>query len=203
MTIATPGRMPPCGSVTLPPISEVPVCASARACANRETPRIKPSATLRIALSLPSNPPGLPHCLLSVEIRVHDCLTRRTCPHFTAKTQTAPPSGTSGYSPGTSRLMRPCIARASMPHPDCTATYCLPSIANEVGWPMIPELVGNSHSTAPLVASNARNMRSPVPPLNTSPPPVVRIGPQLIEPGNGRVHVRLPVSTFHPCTSPT
>ena len=42
----------------------------------------------------------------------------------------------------------------------------------------MPELVGNSHSTSPLDASNARNIRSFVPPLNTSPPPVVKMGPQ-------------------------
>ena len=44
---------------------------------------------------------------------------------------------------------------------------------------MIPELVLNDHSCSP-VRANARNMRSLVPPLNTSPPPVVRSEPQFI-----------------------
>ena len=38
--------------------------------------------------------------------------------HCRAKTHTAPPSGTSGYSPGCKRFRRPCIARASIPNPD-------------------------------------------------------------------------------------
>ena len=46
---------------------------------------------------------------------------RRQSP--SANTHTAPPSGTSGNSPGRMALSRPCIPRASMPHPDCTATY--------------------------------------------------------------------------------
>ena len=40
---------------------------------------------------------------------------------------------------------------------------------------MIPELVGNFHSSFPLLASNAWNSRSFVPPENTSPPPVASI----------------------------
>ena len=40
-----------------------------------------------------------------------------------ANTHTAPPSGTSGNSPGRIALRRFCIPRASMPHPDCTAMY--------------------------------------------------------------------------------
>ena len=74
---------------------------------------------------------------------------------------------------------------------------------NDDGWPMMPELVGNSHNTAPLDASNARNIRSLVPPLKTSPPPVASIGPQFADAAKLCVHTRLPVSTFHACTSPT
>src|SRR5678816_1607020 len=66
----------------------------------------------------------------------------------------------------------------------------------------MPELVGYSHRTFPLFASNARNFRSLVPPENTRPPPVVRIGPQFGEVGKGCVQTLLPVSTFHACTSP-
>src|SRR5688572_6048131 len=99
-------------------------------------------------------------------------------------------------------MKRFCIARASMPHPDCTAMYCLPPTLNDVGCPMIPELVVHSHNTLPLAASNARNLRSLVPPLNTRPPPVASIGPQLADEGKLCVQTRLPVSTFHACTSP-
>ena len=48
--------------------------------------------------------------------------------YLTANTQIDPPSGTSGNLPGNRAFRRPCIPRASMPQPDCTATYCLPSI---------------------------------------------------------------------------
>jgi hypothetical protein len=75
--------------------------------------------------------------------------------YSTAKTQTAPPSGTSGNSPGKSRLSVPSMPRESPPHPACTARYCLPSIRKVVGGARIPEFVGNSHSSFPLVASNA------------------------------------------------
>src|SRR5262245_35316519 len=40
------------------------------------------------------------------------------------KSQTAPPSGTSGNSPGQNRLSVACIPRESPPHPDSIATYC-------------------------------------------------------------------------------
>ena len=78
-------------------------------------------------------------------------------------------------------MRRACIVLESIPQPDCTAMYCLPSTLNEDGWPMIPELVGNSHNNFPLAASNAWNMRSLVPPLNTSPPAVATMGPQFCE----------------------
>src|SRR5436190_16464716 len=122
--------------------------------------------------------------------------------YLTAKTQTAPPSGTSGNFPGTRRLRRACMARASIPHPDWTATYCLPPTWNDDGCPMMPELVGNSHSTAPFAASKARKSRSFVPPLKTSPPPVASIGPQFADAANVCVQMRCPVWTFHACTSP-
>ena len=102
----------------------------------------------------------------------------------------------------TGRFRRACIARESIPNPDWTATYCLPSTRNDTGTPMIPELVGCSHKTFPFFASKARNMRSLVPPANTSPPPVVRIGPQFADFANVCVHTRLPLSTLHACTSP-
>src|SRR5687768_14834594 len=73
---------------------------------------------------------------------------------------------------------------------------------NDVGCPMMPELVGYSHNTLPVEASNARNSRSFVPPLNTSPPPVVSIGPQFAEDVNVCVQTRAPVSTCQACTSP-
>src|SRR5262245_33931309 len=98
--------------------------------------------------------------------------------HSTAKTQTAPPSGTSGYSPGKIRLRVLCMRRASPDQPDTTATYCLPPTEKEVGGATIPELVGNSHNSLPVDASKACSFRSFVPPLNTSPPPVDNIGPQ-------------------------
>src|SRR4029077_2434595 len=101
--------------------------------------------------------------------------------HLTANTQIAPPSGTSGYWPGNMPFSCACMPAESTPHPDCTAMYCLPSTANDVGWPMTPELVGNSHSSLPVAASNAWNLRSLVPPVNTRPPPVASIGPQFGE----------------------
>jgi hypothetical protein len=73
---------------------------------------------------------------------------------------------------------------------------------NDEGCPITPELVGNSHTTLPLVASKARNIRSLVPPLNTRPPPVASVGPQFADFANVWVQTRAPVSTFHACTSP-
>ena len=67
---------------------------------------------------------------------------------------------------------------------------------------MMPEFVGNSHSSLPFDASKAWNMRSLVPPLKTTPPPVASIGPQFGEFAYVCVQTRLPVSTFHACTSP-
>src|SRR5882762_8536204 len=121
--------------------------------------------------------------------------------HFTANTQTAPPCGTSGYWPGKIRFMRVCIFAGSTPQPDCTAIYCLPSTWNDTGTAATPEAVGNSHSTLPVLASNARNMRSLVPPANSNPPPVARTGPQLND-GMLVVHTFLPVSRFQACSSP-
>src|SRR5579872_331985 len=95
-----------------------------------------------------------------------------------------------------------CIPAESTPQPDWTATYCLPSSMKVEGCPMMPELVGNSHSSAPVVASKAWNFLSFVPPVNTRPPPVASIGPQFCEFAYGCVHTFLPVSTFHACTSP-
>src|SRR5262249_11128058 len=59
------------------------------------------------------------------------------------------------------------------------------------------------HSSLPLAASKAWNIRSLVPPLNTRPPPVASIGPQFGDRGYSCVHTRVPVSTFHAWTSPT
>src|SRR5437899_6203496 len=122
--------------------------------------------------------------------------------YLSANTQTTPPSGTWGNVPGMILLNSDCMVRESMPQPDCTATYCLPSTRNDTGWPMMPELVGYCHSTAPFVASNARNSRSCVPPLNPSPPPVASVGPQFDVIPRLRVQTLAPVSTFHACTSP-
>src|SRR5688572_3265693 len=67
---------------------------------------------------------------------------------------------------------------------------------------MMPELVGNSHRSFPEPASKAWNIRSDVPPLSTSPPPVASIGPQFEDRGYVCVQARVPVSTFQACTSP-
>src|SRR6266700_597596 len=74
--------------------------------------------------------------------------------YSSANTQTDPPSGTSGYSPGKTRLRLACMPLESPPQPECTAMYCLPSIENDVGGARIPELVGNSQSSLPVDASN-------------------------------------------------
>ena len=89
-----------------------------------------------------------------------------------------------------------------MPQPDCTAICCVPSIMNDDGWPDDARLRLVCHSTSPVVASKARNMRSLVPPLKTSPPPVASTGPQFVEFAKVCVQTRAPVSTFHACTSP-
>src|SRR5437016_3430484 len=60
--------------------------------------------------------------------------------YLTANTQTAPPCGTSGNSPGRPRFSTPCMPTGSTPQPDCTAIYCLPSIEKDVGWLVMPEL---------------------------------------------------------------
>src|SRR5215472_6860740 len=80
--------------------------------------------------------------------------------------------------------------------------YCLPSRENDVGWLVMPELVGNCHKSFPVLASKAWKYRSFVPPLNTRPPAVASIGPQFIEVAYGCVHTFLPVSTSQACTSP-
>src|ERR1043166_6333670 len=121
--------------------------------------------------------------------------------YFTANTQIEPPCGTSGYLPGNSRLSRPCMRAASTPQPDWTAMYCLPSTWNETGTPLTPEAVGDSPRIFPVLASNARNMRSLVPPANRSPPPVASTGPQFCD-GSLVVHTRLPASRSQACSSP-
>src|SRR5262249_27776721 len=112
--------------------------------------------------------------------------------YFTAKTQIEPPCGTSGYLPGKRRFMRDCILEGSTPQPDWTAMYCLPSTEKETGTAATPEPVGNSQRILPVLASKERNLRSLVPPENSTPPPVASTGPQLNE-GSLVVHARLPV----------
>src|ERR1700756_2850256 len=97
--------------------------------------------------------------------------------------------------------MRACILAGSTPQPDCTATYCLPSTWNDTGTAATPEIVGESQTNFPVLASNAGTMRSLLRPANSTSPPVASTGPQL----NGRtlvVHAFLPVSTFQACSSP-
>src|SRR5215475_2603105 len=155
-----------------------------------------------VAKSGPPLPRGRTECgsILSKHVRSEHDVRRR---YFTANTETAPPCGTSGYLPGNSRLRRLCMRAESTPHPDCTAMNCLPSTSNDTGTPVTPELIGTSHRICPLLASNARNKRSLVPPANNRPPPVASTGPQFCDiAGMLVVHTRLPVSTFHACISP-
>jgi hypothetical protein len=56
--------------------------------------------------------------------------------------------------------------------------YCLPSIRNVAGEARMPEFVGNSQSSFPLVASKVWILGSLVPPVKTSPPPVTIMEPQ-------------------------
>src|SRR5262249_47847362 len=121
--------------------------------------------------------------------------------YFTANTQIDPPCGTSGYLPGNSRLSRLCMRAASTPQPDWTAMYCLPSTWNDTGTPLTPDVVGYSHTIFPVLALNARNMRSLVPPANRRPPPVASTGPQFCD-GSLVVHTRLPELRSHACSSP-
>src|SRR5437763_16816455 len=98
--------------------------------------------------------------------------------------------------------MRACILAGSTPQPDWTAMYCLPSTWNETGTAAIPDDVGNSQRIFPDLASKARNMRSLVPPANSSPPPVASAAPQLND-GMFVVQTFFPVSTSQACISPT
>src|SRR5207249_7321245 len=100
------------------------------------------------------------------------------------------------------RFMRDCIFAGSTPQPDWTAMYCLPSTWNDTGTAATPDPVGNSQRILPVLASNARNMRSLVPPANNTPPPVASTGPQLND-GRLVVQARLPVSMSQACSSPT
>src|ERR1700730_6494918 len=111
---------------------------------------------------------------------------------------TVPPCGTNVLRPNASKPA--CMRSASTPQPDCTAMYCSPSTSNDVGTPVTPEGVGVSHSTLPLLASKARNMRSSAPPVNTSLPPVVSSGAQITV-GNLCVHNCLPVFRSQACSS--
>src|SRR5215831_4363512 len=110
-------------------------------------------------------------------------------------TQITPPSGTSFFQP-VRLLINPCWNAGSTPQPDTTATYCLPSIANDEGGAVMPELVPISHSTLPSFASNARNLRSLVPPANTRPPPVASIGPHIIDSAKVWSQTFLPLLTY-------
>src|SRR5262245_54273707 len=80
--------------------------------------------------------------------------------------------------------------------------YCLPSSRNEVGGARMPELVGNSQSSLPVRAPNACSLRSAVPPLKTTPPPVTSMDPQFGDRGQLCVHTFWPVPTVHARTSP-
>src|SRR5436305_1472118 len=71
------------------------------------------------------------------------------------------------------------VARPQLDTRKGLGMYCLPSTANDVGGARIPEFVGNSHSSFPVEASKAWSLRSLVPPLKTSPPPVASIEPQV------------------------
>src|SRR5262249_29828185 len=121
--------------------------------------------------------------------------------HFTAKTWTVPPCGTSGYLPGKIRFMRACILAGSTPQPDCTAMYCLPSTWNDTGTAATPDGAGYSRRILPVLAWKARNRRSLVPPANRTPPPVASTGPQLND-GRLVVHTFFPVSISQACSSP-
>src|SRR5262249_20634910 len=117
-----------------------------------------------------------------------------------ANTQSTPPCGTSVFVPRT-WPSRACIRCASTPHPDWTATYCTPSTAYVLGTPVMPELVLNSHRSAPVFASKAWKWRSFVPPAKTSPPPVVSTGPQFMY-LYVWVHARWPGFLSQACNSP-
>src|SRR5690242_17460150 len=98
--------------------------------------------------------------------------------YSSANTHTDPPSGIGGTSPGNKRASVLTSPPASWPQPASTTMYCFPFTEKEVGGASAPELSGNSHSSLPVDASKAWNLRSAVPPLNTSPPPVASIDPQ-------------------------
>src|SRR5947208_8324842 len=126
---------------------------------------------------------------------------RRDAYFETAKTQMTPPCGTSLGQPRRSPS-RPCWNAGSTPQPDTTLMYWTPSTAKDDGGAMMPEFVVNCHNTFPLPASKARKFRSFVPPAKTSPPPVVRTPPQLIESGYWWLHARFPELTSQAWISP-
>src|SRR2546430_15952124 len=62
-------------------------------------------------------------------------------------------------------------ATANTPPPAATATYCLPSIANDIGEEKTEAPHWKCHSTLPEAASSAMKFPS-ASPVNTSPPAV-------------------------------
>src|SRR5262245_64710562 len=116
-------------------------------------------------------------------------------------TQITPPSGTSFFQP-VRLLIKPCWNAGSTPQPETTATYCLPSTANDDGGAVMPEFVPISHNTLPDFASNARNLRSLVPPAKIRPPPVVSSGPHIIDSAKVWFQTFLPLETSNACRSP-
>ena len=80
--------------------------------------------------------------------------------------------------------------------------YCVPSIAKQDGAAVTPELVVNSHSTSPVVALKARNLRSVVPPAKTRSPAVVSTGPQSSLSSKPCDQTISPLSTSQACSWP-
>ena len=117
--------------------------------------------------------------------------------------RSTPPSGTSGYCPGNSRIECACIPRESLPQPESTATYCLPSTMNVVGGATMPVLVGYSQSSLPVDGVERVNLAI-VGAAGEDEPAGCRQhrSPVRCELGRCDVHTRWPVSTFHACTSP-
>src|SRR6185369_13184974 len=66
----------------------------------------------------------------------------------------------------------------------------------------MPELVVCSHSSLPFFASNARNLRSLVPPTKTRSPAVANTDANNCERGKSCCHTFLPVDKSQACNSP-
>ena len=133
----------------------------------RRPPRARPRCAARRRASAPAPRADAPTAQ-AVRIATHSFAARtHRCSPTAARTRTPATASARPCSSGVTRRAAP----ATSERPVVTATYCLPSTANDTGKPLTgaPRFV--SQSTLPVVSSNAWKLPATSPP-NTSPPPV-------------------------------